>query len=255
MKYIISSVLLLVTLNIYGQQTISKWIPASGKWVLTDTTICQEDLSSKQARIDIRLPEKEVIKFSFTVEYIKGGYRNKDDLKNKKIHAGFGVHIGVQNPNLKKSSWGNGKSYLLWLNIDTTDWTEKNRKEYIGLRAQIYRSSSAHIMRLLRDTRIKNNNELDRMTPGDYISIDLVSAIQKLSNRFLPITKITEYAIQRGLFISIQFNKKTGKVSIADPTNPSMKFITYLDPAYLQGNYFSLRTNSIAVSFKDFKVQ
>jgi hypothetical protein len=41
---------------------------------------------------------------------------------------------------------------------------------------------------------------------------------------------------------------------VMDPTNPSLWFWFDVEPAVLRGNYVSLRTNSLAVSFADFMI-
>ena len=53
----------------------------------------------------------------------------------------------------------------------------------------------------------------------------------------------------------LEIDENTGVVDmVMDPTNPSLWFSFDLDPAVLAGNYVSLRTNSLAVSFSDFTV-
>ena len=55
--------------------------------------------------------------------------------------------------------------------------------------------------------------------------------------------------------IRIRADFGTGKVMVMDPTNPSLWFAFNVRPSVLRGNYVSLRTNSMAVSFADFMVR
>ena len=55
--------------------------------------------------------------------------------------------------------------------------------------------------------------------------------------------------------IKMRINADTGRIMVMDPTNPQLWFYFDVDPRVLNGNYVSLRTNSLAVSFSDFVIR
>ena len=110
---------------------------AYGKWAVIGDRLYQSDLKAGMARVDIPAPQAGMMVYEFNVRYEDGG---TDDM-----HAGFGIHIFVDKPSGGKS-WGNGESYLLWINYD------ENAKEITkGLSAQIYKSLSHSKMELIAD--------------------------------------------------------------------------------------------------------
>ncbi|MDA3940623.1 MAG: hypothetical protein PF693_15155, partial [Spirochaetia bacterium] len=109
---------------------------AEGNWAVIGERLYQSNLKAGMARVDIPAPQAGIMSYNFNVRYQDGA---------EDMHAGFGVHLFVDNP-AKGKAWGNGKSYLLWLNFD------ENAKEITkGLSAQIYKSVSNSKMELIAD--------------------------------------------------------------------------------------------------------
>ena len=132
-------------------------------------------------------------------------------------HAGFGLHIFVDKP-AKGFSWGEGKSYLLWLNYDKKP---VSKSIPAGLSAQIYRSYSNSDMRLLQSVSL--------------------SALEKVLMKYPMSTKVP---------IKIVADGRTGIVKIYDPVTAGLFYTVKLDNTMpLTGNYVTLRTNSGAFSF------
>ena len=132
-------------------------------------------------------------------------------------HGGFGLHIFVDSPH-NGESWGAGKSYLLWLNYDEKPYTPGIPT---GLSAQVYRSISNSRM-------------------------DLVESISL--NQYLPaLLDNLDYPIP---FI-IEADGNTGEIRIYDPTDPEAYFYFFIDrkDLPLRGDWISLRTNGIKLSF------
>lgn len=231
--------------------SMRNWEAGDGDWVVRGGRLVQQDTDSVLARIDRMVRQSGEYEVEFTIRYVDGGYKSMEDFEDGIYHAGFGIHLGVENPALGKSSWGAGESYLLWLNLDTRPETRRNYPEHYGFRAQVYESMDNSSMMLARDPRIARDPALDRVTVDDYMSIDIIAALRAWGVD-LSINDLARYLDQE-VPINIRVNTRTGQIGVLDPTAP-VRFYFEVDPAVLRGNYMSLRTNSLAASFNYFMV-
>jgi hypothetical protein len=222
-------------------ETLGEWVPGYGEWGIRGGMLVQRDTKTGLARIDRMVPQSGEIEISFTVRYEAGGFEDQAALAMAQLHGGFGIHIGVENPPLGRVAWGAGNSYLLWLNLDTRAAVAKDAPEHLGFRGQVYRSVKNSEMTLTDDTKY-----------GVSLNADIIAALNAYGIN-LGLDDLAVYAGQI-VPVKIRVNYRTGVVMVMDPTNPSLWFSFDLDPAILAGNYVSLRTNSLAVSFGDFVV-
>jgi len=232
--------------------SMRNWQAGAGDWVVRGGRLVQQDADAKLARIDRMVRQSGEYELEFTIRYVDGGYESMADLQDGVFHAGFGIHIGSENPALGKASWGSGNSYLLWLNLDTRPETRRNHPEHYGFRAQVYRSRSNTAMSLARDPAIARDPVLSRLTVDDYMSIDLLAALRAWGVD-LSVNDLGRY-LNQDVPINIRVNTRTGQVGVLDPTAP-IRFYFNVDPAVLAGNYVSLRTNSLAASYNYFTVE
>ncbi len=246
-------VLLLLASLVYAQTVVERnsfssmqgWRAAGGDWVTSGGRLVQRDESAPLARIDKRIDARGVYQIDFDIHYVDGGYKSQQDLRNGYYHAGFGVHVGVADPPLGKMAWGNGESYLLWLNLDTRPETRRNAPEHYGFRAQVYESVSNSQMALWEDRAV-------RQLFGDPVmSIDLVRALRNYGVNF-SINDLMDY-LDRDVPVSIRVNTRTGEIGVKDPTAP-LRFYFRVEPELIRGSYVSLRTNSLSTSYDDFTV-
>ena len=180
---------------------------AYGKWAVVGDRLYQNDLKAGMARVDIPAPQAGLMVYKFNVRYEDGG---TDDM-----HAGFGIHIFVDKPASGKA-WGNGKSYLLWLNYDENAKVITN-----GLSAQIYKSLTNSKMELVADIDL---NDYTYLLTEDLL--DMVIPFKMVVNGF------------------------NGDVKIYDPTDSNYVYKFNLgNKAPLTGQFISLRTNSMGISF------
>lgn len=224
----------------------------AGDWVVRGGRLVQQDADAMMARVDRMVPQSGEYELEFTIRYVDGGYSSMEDLRNGILHAGFGVHLGVEDPKLGKESWGNGDSYLLWLNLDTRPETKEMYPEHYGFRAQVYRSTGPTAMVLAEDPRLGRDPVLSRYAEGNMMSLDLEAALKALG-----VNATLEAAapyIGYDIPINIKVNTRTGSIGVLDPTAP-VRFYFNVDPAVLRGNYISLRTNSLAASFNYLTVE
>jgi len=135
----------------------------------------------------------------------------------RKTHGGFGIHIFADDI-YNGPSWGSGTSYLLWFNYDENPVTPGFIS---GLSAQVYRSIS--------------NSQMDLIE-----TVNLNSAVGLVDENLT--TRIP---------IKIWADGDTGEVRIYDPTDPDFSLYYYfnLPTKNLKGNWISLRTNGLKVSF------
>jgi hypothetical protein len=180
MKKVLVLVLLLLVFIIAPSFGISPSVfkYAYGEWNIEGNRLVQNDLDAGMARVDVPYPQAGISEYQFNVQYINGG---ADD-----GHAGFGIHIFVDNPAPGKA-WGNGDSYLLWMNYD-----ENAKGITKGLSAQVYKSL--------------NNSQMDLVADFD---------LNKYSNL------ISEANADFVLPVKMTVNGITGDVKVYDPTNSS----------------------------------
>ena len=244
---IFAALLLLLPLAVSAQviidddfATLGEWVPGYGEWGIRGGMLVQRDTNTGLARVDrvvspaaVTSGEYEV---SFKVRYEAGGFESQAALRAQQLHAGFGIHVGVENPPLGRVAWGAGNSYLFWLNLDTRRETARDAREHLGFRAQVYESVK--------------NSEMDLV---DALNVDIIAALNAYG--FSISLADLETFIQTPVDIKMRVNFTTGRIMVMDPTNPSLWFYFDVSPRVLRGNYVSLRTNSLAVSFSDFTVR
>lgn len=221
--------------------TLGEWVPGYGEWGIRGGRLVQRDTDTGLARIDRMVapagfsPSGE-FEISFKVRYEAGGFENQAALLAQQLHAGFGIHVGVENPPLGRVAWGAGTSYLLWLNLDTRAETAMDARDFLGFRAQVYESTKNSEMALV-----------------DTLNIDILAAL----NAYGFNVSLDDLAgfVAAPTDIKMRINADTGRIMVMDPTNPQLWFYFDVDPRVLNGNYVSLRTNSLAVSFSDFMIR
>ena len=203
--------------------SMGSWQAAYGDWLVNSGALVQNDVKAGMAKANRPASQSGITEYDFTVKYVNGGFTSQSDLQKGIYHAGFGIHIGVKNPSMKKS-WGNGQSYLLWLNLDTRPETMAKSPEHYGFRAQVYKSESNSKMTLLSQYNIQ--------IPASWLK-----------------TEYLGYTIP----VKIVVDSKTGLVKVYDPTLANYVYKFYID-GDLTGSYVAFRTNSMAVKFDDFKM-
>ncbi len=184
---------------------------AYGEWKSSRGRLVQGDPNEALAKINFRAVQDGVMEYTFDVRYVDGGLVDR--------MGGFGLQVFVDDAHHGKS-WGNGNSYLLWINYDENPSYGK-----AGFRAQVYRSTGHSKMELL-----------------DGYDIGLNPRVLTAKNLDLVVPA------------KIQVDGKTGLVKVWDPSRPGTYVRFYLDGAPGRGRYFSLRTNSLSVSFDNLKV-
>jgi hypothetical protein len=222
----------------FNNGSMEGWTVGHGDWDIKSQRLIQSDTSTGLARIDRTAEQSGIVQYEFIVRYLDGGYE-EGTMENGPYHAGFGIHIGVDNPALGKMAWGNGDSYLLWLNLDTEVAMDS---EYYGFRAQVYRSTSSRSMYLM-----------------DEYNIDIAGALGYSLSDIIASGVVGKY-LNMDVPIKIQVNTETGLVNVYDPSiDPEVygyaySYAFYLDPEILPGSYISLRTNDLGVRFDDVTV-
>ena len=131
-------------------------------------------------------------------------------------HGGFGIHVFADNV-INRASWGSGNSWLFWLNYDENPLSRDIPR---GFSAQIYRSTSQVNMELVESFDL---NEF-----VDFLTYEIWS--NPVSGR-------------------IWVNGDTGEVRVYDPTDLDFYFYFYLPARGLRGDWVSLRTNGLSLSF------
>ena len=130
--------------------------------------------------------------------------------------GGFGIHVFVDKPAAGKA-YGEGDSYLLWLNYDENPVSSRIPA---GLSAQVYKSNSYTDMKLVEAVSLKS--------------------IEPVISRYL----------DQKLPVKLVINGKTGMAKIYDPFNSNVAYTFSMGDDFPEsGNYVSLRTNSLGVSF------
>ena len=180
-----------------------------GDWEIMGNRLYQEDEDCGIAKAWMAYPQQGIVEYNFNVRYEGGMFEDG--------HAGFGIHLFVDKP-AKGFSWGEGKSYLLWVNYDRNPVSKSIPK---GLSVEIYESSSNSRMKLVQ-------------------AVDL-SRLEK-----------TLMAIPRNTVVPVRMvaNGRTGEIRIYDPLNTSYYYTLNLgNRTPLKGSYVTLRTNGGAFSF------
>ncbi|POR04637.1 hypothetical protein AU468_03100 [Alkalispirochaeta sphaeroplastigenens] len=231
---------------------LHNWFPGAGEWKVQEGRLVQQDPRDPLARADRRVPQDEPYELEFSIRYVSGGLGEQPLGTGGDVHAGFGIHLGVDDPARGRRSWGSGRSYLLWMNLDTREQTRLTRPEHYGLRAQLYQSTTNSVMDLARDPLLAQNPELSRFLVDDFVSLDIVEALRpwgvNLTREDLALL------LEEDLRINIRVDPRTGTIGVLDPTAP-VRFYLQADPEILRGDYVSLRTNKMAASIPYFQVR
>ncbi len=184
--------------------------PSYGDWAVNNGRLYQNNVYSPLAKINLAASQSGIMQYAFNVRYEGGGEDRK---------GGFGIEVYIDNA-FDGRSWGDGHSYLLWLNYD-----EHPTYGGAGFRAQVYRSTSPTDMTLM---------------PGYDIALDPSYLTQDNLSMVVPVT--------------ITINSDTGDVTVKDPTRDNWEYAFNLGAAPGSGSYIALRTNSLAVSFGNLTV-
>ena len=204
--------------------SIGSWRAAGGTW-RADGRLTQADAQAPIAQIVRQLPQSGVYEVEFTITYAAGGYRSEQDARRDIYRAGFGLHIGIDRPS-GVLSWGNGNSYLLWVNLDTE--VPRTSRHY-GLRGQIYRSRTDTDMTLMDDFNVE--------------ILPLAQALDTVGGM-----------LNQAVPVRLRINTNDGEVRVYDPTDPGYYYYFYLEPRLLRGSWISLRTSKFSAAFRDFRV-
>jgi len=183
-----------------------------GEWTVLNNRLYQTDTQERLAKVNFRAMQEGLMEYTFDVRYEGGGLVDR--------MGGFGIQVFVDEAHNGKS-WGNGESFLLWLNYD-----ENPSYGNAGFRAQVYQSVGHSNMELI-----------------DGYDIGLDSRVLTMDNMKLTIP------------VKIQIDGDSGLVKVWDPTREGMYIRFYLNKAPGKGNFLSLRSNSLAVSFDNLEVR
>ncbi len=209
MKKVALTVLFVVLILPLGLFAADDYGFTYGDWEIIGNRVFQNDVETGIAKAWLRYPQKGVVEYNFNVRYEDGFLDDQ--------HAGFGLHIFVDKP-AKGFSWGEGKSYLLWLNYDANP---VSKDIPAGLSAQIYKSNANWDMELVESVSL--------------------SALEKAILKYPKSTKVP---------IKIVADGRTGIIKLYDPVNAGLFYTLKLGNWMpLSGDYVTLRTNSGAFSF------
>lgn len=183
--------------------------PEWGNWQFQGGRLYQLDEDTGLAKIHWRIPQKNRMLYEFDVRYERGGVED--------LHGGFGIQIFVDKP-ARGAAWGDGNSYLLWLNYDANP---KGDSISPGLSAQIYKSSSNHKMELIQNISLRS---LERYLVRENMRL------------IVPVKLLVD--------------GNTGKAWIYDPLNMERRYVFQIAiDKPMMGNWVGLRTNGISLSF------
>ncbi|MDR1318945.1 MAG: hypothetical protein LBJ90_04905 [Treponema sp.] len=199
-----------VAAALFAQVQLPEYHFASGNWAITGQRLYQNDAKAGLAKVNIQAPQNGAIVYEFDARYENGAEDG---------HGGFGLHI-FEDTAYNGASWGAGKSYLLWLNYDENP-INKNIPQ--GLSAQLYRSQT--------------NSQMDLVENYDL-------------NRY--VNFLTDESLAYPVHFKIIADGDSGEVRVYDPTEDgSVYYVLYIDrkDLPLKGNWVSLRTNGMRMSF------
>ena len=213
-------ILLLVGATAFAQTAVFKqsfsgttMLPKShGDWEVKGGRLYQSDTKERLAKVNVMAAQSGEMQYEFNVRYEGGGF---DDLM-----GGFGIHVFVDKA-WDGKSWGNGNSFLLWLNYDADPVGSYPK----GFTAQIYKSTSEIKMELV----------------GQF---DL--------NRYAYLLSASNMGIT--IPARIKVNGANGSVWVEDPTLPGYGYRFSLGQGLGTGNYVAFRTNSLALSFDNVTI-
>ena len=207
-KALVLSLLVAIGLPAFAQMKLPEYQAAVGNWALSGNRLYQNSAAEPLAKVNIRIPQKDRMVYEFNARYEQGAEDG---------HGGFGIHLFADSVH-PGESWGNGKSYLLWLNYDANPKSKDIPK---GFSAQIYRSVSNREMQLVK-------------------SVDL-NAYSYL---------VTPAVLKNAIPIKLWVDSATGDIRFYDPTDSNRYFYANLGKDFPKsGNWIALRTNGMKMSF------
>jgi len=177
-------------------QSMGGWTAAYGDWKMVGNRLVQNSTKAGMAQAYMRLPQSGIMQFEFDVKYTGGG---------EDMFGAFGFHVGIDSA-AKGKSWGNGKSFLLWLTLDPKFYGGS------GVYGQAYYSEAHSVMDM----------------------------VHKATAYQLPMDRLKDINLDR--------------MAIYAPTVPNYYYRFSLGGPIRGGNYISIRTNSLAASFGNFKI-
>ncbi len=195
-------------------QNMDGWTAAYGDWKMAGGRLVQSSTKAGMAQAYMRLPQSGIMQYEFDVKYIDGG---------QDMFGAFGFHIGIDSA-AKGKSWGNGKSFLLWLTFDPKAYGGS------GVYGQAYYSKTHSVMDMVH-----------RATAYEL-------PMERLKD--INLDKMAMYALP----VKARVNYNTGEVKVWDPVIPNFYYRFSLGGSIHGGNYISVRTNSLAASFGNFKI-
>ena len=209
-RFILFLLVLGVGVSLFAQVQLPEHQFASGNWGFVGSRLFQNDANARLAKLNVRAPQSGPMIYEFNVRY-------EDGINDG--HGGFGLHVFVDNV-LNNASWGSGQSYLLWLNYDESPISRGIPR---GFSAQVYRSMSNSYMELL-----------DSYDLNEYAYL-------------LTYENCADHSVPAKIWI----DGNTGEVRVYDPTDPYLEdyFYLYLPVRNLRGDWISLRTNGLKLSF------
>jgi hypothetical protein len=139
--------LAVLAVSLFAQAQLPEYHFASGSWLFSGERLYQNDARARLAKINIRIPQSDLMLYEFDARYESGAEDG---------HGGLGLHIFADSA-LNRASWGAGRSYLLWLNYDERP---ANRDIPSGLSAQVYRSYTNSRMDLVQSFDLNYYAEL-----------------------------------------------------------------------------------------------
>ncbi len=229
------ALLFIVSSVCFGQQVIMEenfnsmgnWKPAPenyGDWQIVDGRLAQLSVTAGMAKVNVPVTQSGVMEYEFDVKYINHG----DDQ-----YGAFGIHININNPSGGRS-WGNGRSFLLWVTYDPGVYGGT------GFRVQCYKSV--------------NKSEMDEIITSDMyqrggFEIPESYILDKVKYIYLDASYL-----ENPIKIKLTIESDTGTVILSDPLIPNYEWYFEIGESIPEGSNISLRTSSMAVSFDNFTV-
>ena len=224
--YLVALFLLLTPILIFSQSVLvndnfnsmNGWKAAYGNWKIVDGRLAQLSTTAGKAKINRYVPQSGLMQYEFNVRYIDGGTDQ---------YGGFGIHVFVDKPH-GGLAWGDGRSFLLWITYDP--------KAYggTGFYGQVYKSVTSSYMYMKKGYNQEIPEKIKIGGKG-YVYLDPAYAKYNIPIKFT-------------------IDSATGEVKLYDPLIPNWVWKFSLGGPVAKGSYVRLRTNSLAVSFDDFKV-